>query len=221
MRRSTSRPRSGASAAPVLKNRARHSDRDATEGPKRCDHSCRRPHLGALRCKLLGHSDIRACCGTNPFAYPPGSNSSASSQASVGQRVKSASSPVAFCAPSASVNRQRTFDEAKWASQLCWEPNETAAVDGAGSAEGSLEIVAPVVDDPLARYDVDDSQMRKRSDDQLVPPMEACTCRLLDILTAKLTFSVSARLSHEVVCVAKRYTTRCGQKTRNGFVCPF
>ena len=128
MRRSTSRPRSGASAARELKNRARHSDRDATEGPN------------------------------------------------------------TLCAPSASVNRQRTFDEAKWASQLCWEPNETAAVDGAGSAEGSLEIVAPVVDDPLARYDVDDSQMRKRSDDQLVPPIEACTCRLLDILTAKLTF---------------------------------
>ena len=82
MRRSTSRPRSGACAAPVLKNRAPHSDRDATEGPKRCDHSCRRPHLGAFRCKLLGHSDIRACCGTNPFTYPPGSYSSASSQAS-------------------------------------------------------------------------------------------------------------------------------------------
>ena len=126
----------------------------------------------------------------------------------VGQRVKSASSPVALCAPSASVNRQRTFDEAKWASQLCWEPNETAAVDGAGSAEGSLEIAAPAVDDPLTRYDVDDSQMRKRSHDQLVPLTEACTCRLLDILTAKLTFSVSARLSREVVCVAKRYTTR-------------
>ena len=78
----------------------------------------------------------------------------------VGQRVKSASSPVALRAPSASVNRQRTFDEAKWASQLCWEPNETAAVDGAGSAEGSLEIAAPAVDDPLIVCDVNDSQMR-------------------------------------------------------------
>ena len=92
--------------------------------------------------------------------YPPGSYSSASSQASASASVKSASSPVALCAPSASVNRQRTLDEAKWASQLCWEPNETAAVDGAGSAEGSFEIAAPAVDDPLTGCVVDDSQMR-------------------------------------------------------------
>ena len=52
---------------------------------------------------------------------------------------------------------------------------EIAAVDGAGSAEGSLEIACPVVDDPMAGGDVDDSQVRKRSHDQLVPPMEACS----------------------------------------------
>ena len=63
--------------------------------------------------------------------------------------------------PSASVNRQRRFDEARWASQMCLEPNETAAVDdGAGSAQGSLAIEAPVVNDPTAGGDVDDSQVR-------------------------------------------------------------
>ena len=45
--------------------------------------------------------------------------------------AQSASSTVAPCTPSASVNRQRTFDEARWASPMCLEPNETAAFDGA------------------------------------------------------------------------------------------
>ena len=41
------------------------------------------------------------------------------------------------------------------------EPNETAAVnDGAGSAEGSLEIAAPVLRGPSAGCIADDSQLR-------------------------------------------------------------
>ena len=92
----------------------------------------------------------------NPFTYPPGSYSSRSSPASASASAskpsgaKSVSSTVAPCTPSASVDRQRTLDEARWASQMCFGPSETAAVDGAWSAEESLEIAAPVVDDPMA-----------------------------------------------------------------------
>ena len=59
------------------------------------------------------------------------------------------------------MNRQRRLDKARWASQMCSEPYETAAVDGGvGSAEGSLEVAAPVVNDPTAGGDVDDSPVR-------------------------------------------------------------
>ena len=131
-----------------------------------CSENC----FGRIPMQALGtfthQGMLRGGLCANPFTYPPGSNNSASYQASASASAstlsgaKSASSTVATCIPSASVNRQRTFDKARWTSQMCLEPKETAAVDGAGSAEGSLGIAASVVDDPMAGGDVDDSQVR-------------------------------------------------------------
>ena len=54
-----------------------------------------------------------------------------------------------------------------------------------------------------------------------MPSIEACNNRFLVILTPKLIFTVSARLSHEVVLCRKNDTRLVDcQKTRHGFVSP-
>ena len=94
-----------------------------------------------------------------PVFYP--SKAGVKFQIMPGNREIHKAQTIIGTVPSASVNRQRRYDEARWASQMCLEPHETAAVDdGTGSAQGSLEIAAPVVNDPTAGGDVDDSQVR-------------------------------------------------------------
>ena len=173
--------RSGDSAAPELENRARHSDRDAVEGPKRCDSlffsktsssrttcatldaRCVRPSdLGAVQCNLFGHSGIRSCCGPDYARTRSRTRQEATAQ-QVLRRVRRPAHqsllvrrvPARPCL----LARRRPlwiFDEARWASQVCSGPHETAAVE----AGRSLEIAASVVNDPMAGADVDDSRVR-------------------------------------------------------------